>query len=102
MTSQGRGRRCGGWSNNQPPPAFNQQAYMVAISAVTATISQASATASQGGSSNLQRFKAHHALTFRGGEDSMIVDHWFRQVDKILEAMEITFDATKMKLEGES
>ena len=37
----------------------------------------------------------------------MIADHWFRQVDKILEAMEITSDATKMKLamfqlEGES
>ena len=37
----------------------------------------------------------------------MIVDHWFRQVDKILEAMEITSDATKVKLatfqlEGES
>ena len=32
----------------------------------------------------------------------MIADHWFRQVNKILEAMEITSDATKMKLEGES
>ena len=37
----------------------------------------------------------------------MIADHWFWQVDKILEVMEITFDATKMKLatfqlEGES
>ena len=37
----------------------------------------------------------------------MIVDHWFRQVEKILEAMEIISDATKIKLvtfqlEGES
>ena len=37
----------------------------------------------------------------------MIDDHWFQQVDKILEAMEITSNATKMKLvtfqlEGES
>ena len=37
----------------------------------------------------------------------MIVDHWSRQVDKILEALEITSDATKIKLatfqlEGES
>ena len=37
----------------------------------------------------------------------MIADHWFRQVDKILEAMEIISDATKIKLatfqrEGES
>ena len=37
----------------------------------------------------------------------MVADHWFRQVGKIMEAMEITFDATKIKLaafqlEGES
>ena len=75
---------------------------MGAIGTTTATIAQASATASQEGPSNLQRFKAHHHLTFKGGGDPMIADHWFRQVDKILEAMEITSDATKMKLEGES
>ena len=102
MTSRGRGRRGSGQSNNQPPPAFNQQAYMGAIGAATTTITQASATVSHGGSSNLQRFKAHHPLTFWGGGDPMIAYHWFRQVDKILEAMEITSDATKMKLEGES
>ena len=28
----------------------------------------------------------------------MVADHLFRQVDKILEAMEITFDATRIKL----
>ena len=28
----------------------------------------------------------------------MIADHWFRQVEKIMEAVEITFDATKIKL----
>ena len=37
----------------------------------------------------------------------MIADHWFRQVEKILEAMEITSDATRIRLatfwlEGES
>ena len=37
----------------------------------------------------------------------MVVDHWFRQVEGILEAMEITFDATRIRLatfwlEGES
>ena len=37
----------------------------------------------------------------------MVVDHWFRQIEKILEAMEITSDATKIRLaafqlEGES
>ena len=90
---------------------------MEAISAVTATIAQASvvvttiahasATMGQGGPSNLQRFKAHHPPTFKRGGDPMEVDHWFRQVDKILEAIEITFDATRIRLaafqlEGES
>ena len=74
---------------------------------MAATIAQASATGIQGGSSNLQRFKAHHPLTFRGGGDPMVDNHWFHQVGKIMEAMEITFDATKIKLatfqlEGES
>ena len=37
----------------------------------------------------------------------MVVDHWFCQVEKIMEAIEITSDATKIKLaayqlEGES
>ena len=37
----------------------------------------------------------------------MVADHWFRQIEKILEAMEITSDATKIRLavfqlEGES
>ena len=73
----------------------------------TTTIAQASATVSQGGSSNLQRFKAHHPPTFKRGGDPMIADHWLWQVDKILEAVEITSDATMMKLatfqlEGES
>ena len=47
-------------------------------------------------------------VTFRGsrhtilqpskeGGDPMVADHWFRQVGKIMEAMEITFDATKIK-----
>ena len=37
----------------------------------------------------------------------MVADHWFRQVKKVLEAMEITSDAVKIRLvafqlEGES
>ena len=87
MASRGRGRRDSGWSNNPPPPAFNQQAFLEFIgvattiiaqaSVVFATIAQACATRSQGGSSNLQRFKAHHSPTFRGGGDPMVADHWF-------------------------
>ena len=37
----------------------------------------------------------------------MVADHWFRQIGKVLEAMDITSDAAKIKLvvfqlEGES
>ena len=28
----------------------------------------------------------------------MVADHWFRQIEKVLEAMEITSDATKIRL----
>ena len=50
---------------------------------------------------------AHHPPTFIGGGDLVVADHWFRQVKRILEAMEITSDATRIrlatfKLEGES
>ena len=49
----------------------------------------------------------HHPLTFTGGGDPIVADHWFQQVEKILEVMEITSNATKIKLaafqlEGES
>ena len=74
---------------------------------VAGTIAQARATRSQGESSNLQRFKTHHPPTFGGEENLMVVDNWFHQVRKLMEAMEITSDATKIKLasfqlEGES
>ena len=61
-----------------------------------AAIAQASAT---GGSSNLQRFIAHHPSTFTGGGDPVVADHWLRQVERILEAMEITSDATSVRPE---
>ena len=71
------------------------------------TIAQASANGGQGGPSDLQRFMAHHSPSFRGGGDPMVADHWFWQVERVLEAMGITFDATRIrlatfKLEGES
>ena len=40
----------------------------------------------------------HHSLTFTGGGDPMVADHWFRQIEKILEALKITSDATKIRL----
>ena len=48
--------------------------------------------------SNLQRFKSHHPLRFIGGGDPMVANHWFMQVEKILEATEITSDTTKIGL----
>ena len=43
----------------------------------------------------------------QGGRDLMVADYWFRQIEKVLEAMDITSDATKIRLaafqlEGES
>ena len=74
---------------------------------MAAAIAQASAAGSQGGPSNLQRFKSHHPPTFTGGGDPMVADHWFRQIENVLEAMDITSDAAKIRLaafqlEGES
>ena len=49
----------------------------------------------------------HHPSTFKGEGDPMVADHWFRQVERFLEAMEITSDVTRIclaifQLEGES
>ena len=108
MVSRGRGRRGGGRANNQPSPNFDQQAFMEAISVTTATIahasvvattiSHASANVGQGGPSNLQSFKAHHPLTFKGRGEPIEANHWFWKVGKILEAMEITSDAMRIGL----
>ena len=80
---------------------------MEAMSAAFANFAQVSAAGSQGGPSNLQRFKSHHPPTFTGGGDPMVTDHWFQQIEKVLEAIEITSDATEItlaafQLEGES
>ena len=68
------------------------------MGAAVATFAHASAAGRQGGSSNLQTFKTHHSLTFMGGGDPMVADHWFQHIEKILEAIEITSDATKIRL----
>ena len=51
---------------------------MEAVGAAATAIAQASVAGGQGGPSNLQRFKSHNPLTFTGGGDLMVVDHWFR------------------------
>ena len=106
MESRGRGRRGRLRGASQAPLIFYQQAFMEAMSPAFASFAQVSAVRNQGGPSNLQRFKSHHPPFTRGG-DSMVADHWFRQIEKVLEAMEITSDATKIRLtafqlEGES
>ena len=77
---------------------FDQQAFAEAVGIAAAAIAQASAASSQGGLSNLQRFRAHNPLTFTVGGDPMVADHWFMQVEKVLEAMEITSDTTRIRL----
>ena len=107
MESRGRGRRGHPWGSSRPPPGFDQQAFGEAIGSAFTTIAQTSAAGGQGGPSGLQRFKAHHPPTFIGGGDPVVANNWFRQVERLLEAMEITSDATRIRLatfrlEGES
>ena len=88
-------------------PFFYQRAFREAMSTTFTSFAQASAVGYQVGPSNLQRFKKHHPPTFTREGDLMVADHWFQQIEKLLEAMEITFDATKIRLaafqlEGES
>ena len=98
MASRGRGRRGRPRGTSQAPPVFDQQAFAEAVGFAAAAIAQAGIVGSQGGLCNLQRFRAHHPPTFTGGGDPMVVDHWFIQIEKVLEAMEITSDATRIRL----
>ena len=107
MASRGRGRRGRPRGVSQALAIFDQQAFSEAVGVAAATIAQASAAGSQGGPSNLQRFKSHHPPTFTGGRDPMVADHWFLQIENVLEAMDITSNVAKIRLvafqlEGES
>ena len=94
MASRGRGRRGRPQGTSQAPPVFDQLAFIEAVGIAATAIAQAGIASGQGGSSNLQRFRAHHPPTFTGGGDPVVADHWFLQIDKVLEDMEITSDAT--------
>ena len=61
-------------------------------------LAQASIAGSQGDPNNPHRFRTHRPPTFTGGGDSMVDDHWFIQNEKVLEAMKITSDATRIRL----
>ena len=100
MATRGRGHKGRPRGTGQAPPVFGQQAFVKAVGIATAAIAQASAAGSQGGLSNLQRFRAHHPPTFTGGGDPMVADHWFMQIKKVLEAMEITSDTTRIRLDA--
>ena len=104
MASRGRGRRGRPWGTGQVPstiyqtPAFDQRAFREAVGVAEAVIAQARIAGSQGDPSNLQRFRAYHPPTFTGGGDPMVADHWFMQIEKVLEVMEITSDSTRIRL----
>ena len=104
MASRGRGCRGRPRGTSQAPPTFDQpavfdqQAFIEAVGIAEAAIAQASVAGSQGGPSNLHRFRAHHPPTFTGGGDPMVADHWYIQIEKVLEAMEITSYATRIRL----
>ena len=104
MASRGRGRRGRSRGTGQAPPefdkplVFDQQAFVEAIGIAATAIAQAGITGSQGGPSNLQRFRVHHPPTFTGGGGPMVTNHWFIQIEKVLEAMEITSDTTRIIL----
>ena len=104
MASRGRGRRGRPQGTRQAPstidqpPTFDQWAFVEAVGVAEAAIAQVSIAGSQGDPSKPQRFRTHHPTTFTGGRDPMVVDHWFMQIEKVLEAMEITSDVTWIRL----
>ena len=104
MASRGRGRRGRPRGTGQAPPtidqplAFDQRPFVEAVGVAEASIAQVSIAGSQGDPSKPQRFRTHHPPTFTGGRDPMVVDHWFMQIEKVLEAMEITSDTTRTRL----
>ena len=100
MASRGRGRRGRPRDTGQAQSMFDQQTFAEAVGITANAIAQAGIAGRQEDPSNLQRFRAHHPPTFTGGGDQMVTDHWFMQIEKVLEAMEITSEATRIRLAG--
>ena len=104
MASRGQGLRGRPRGTGQAPPiidqplAFDQRTFVEVVGVAEAAIAQASIAGSQGDPSNPQRFRTHHPPTFTVGGDPMVADHWFMQIEKVLEAMEITSDMTMIRL----
>ena len=98
MASRGRGRRGRPWGTGQAQTVFDQQTFDEAVGITANAITQAGIAGRQEDPSNLQRFRAHHPPTFTGGGDQMVTDHWFMQNEKVFEAIEISSDATRIRL----
>ena len=77
---------------------FDQQTFAEAVCVTANAIAQAGIAGRQEDPSNLQRFRTHYPPTFTGGGGPMVADHWFMQIENVLEAMEITSDATRIRL----
>ena len=77
---------------------FDQQTFSEAVGITANAITQDGIAGRQEDPSNLQRFRTYHPPTFTGGRDPMVVVHWFMHNEKVLEAMEITSDATRIRL----
>ena len=98
MASRGRGRRERPRGTGQAQSVFGQRTFAEAVGITANAIARASIACRQEDPSNPQRLRAYHPPTFTGGKDLMVVDHWFMQNEKVLEAIEITFDATRIRL----
>ena len=101
---RGRGHRGRPRGTGQAPPtidqlpALDQRAFVEVVGVAEAAIALSHIAGSQGDHSNPQRVRTHHPPTFTGGKDPMVADHWFMQIEKVLEAMEITSDTTRIRL----
>ena len=77
---------------------FDQQTFAEAVGVTANAIAQAGIAGRQEDPSNLQRFRTHYPPTFTGGGGLIVANHWFMQIEEVLEAMEITSDATRIRL----
>ena len=98
MASRGRGRRELPRGTGQAQSVFDQRTFAEAVGITANAIAQTSIACRQEDPSNLQRFRTHYPPTFTGGGDPMVADHWFMKIEKVLEVMEITSDATRIRL----
>ena len=98
MAIRVRGRRGRPRGTGQAPQVVDQQTFAEAVGITASAIAQAGIAGRQEDPSNLQRFRTHHPPTFTGGGDPMVADHWFMQIEKVLEAMKITSDTTRIRL----